>query len=93
MENSSVELESPERPLATLLCMGMALVVILLLPDWTGTGTPRPIWLLASPMGLGIVGAVFALKQRALGWAICSAVLGLALLPLLVVIVTLIGGP
>lgn len=77
----------------TWVLMGLALGAVLLLPDWTGSGTNRPLWLLALPPVLGLAGAAFALYTRHFGWAVLSAVWGFALIQGLVMVVTLISGP
>lgn len=70
-----------------------ALIVVVLLPDWTGTGNPRPIWLFAVPVLLGLIGAGIALKDRHPWWAALSALWGFILIQVLVVTITLISGP
>jgi len=73
--------------------MVIAAVVVLLMPDWTGTGIARPLWLFALPIALGIVGAVVALRTRHPGWALTSAIWGFALIQIVVVVITLVSGP
>lgn len=70
-----------------------ALIVVVLLPDWTGTGNPRSIWLFAVPVLLGLIGAGIALKDRHPWWAALSALWGFILIQVLVVTITLISGP
>lgn len=77
----------------TWVLMVLALVAVLLLPDWTASGASRPIWLLALPIVLGLAGAVFALRGRHYWWALASAAWGFVLIQVLVVVITLAGGP
>lgn len=73
--------------------MLLTVVIVLLLPDWAGTGAPRPLWVLATPAILGLIGAAFALKSGHLWWAAASALWGFVLLQILIIAVTLISGP
>lgn len=57
--------------------MSLAAVVALLLPDWTGSGVLRPIWLFNVPVLLGIVGAAFVLKNGHPWWVVAATLLGL----------------
>ena len=66
---------------------------VLLLPDWAGSGTPRPIWVFAIPVLLGLTGAAFALKDKHPWWAAASALWGFILIQILVVTITLLSGP
>ena len=70
-----------------------AAIVVLLLPDWIDSGVLRPVWIFSMPVLLGIIGAVFALKDRCPWWAAMSALWGFLLVQVLVVATTLIGGP
>lgn len=81
------------RPITTWVLMLLAAVVVFLLPDWAGTGVPRPIWVFAIPILLGLTGAAFALKGRHPWWAAASALWGFVLIQVLVVTITLISGP
>ncbi|KFF59859.1 hypothetical protein JF66_08340 [Cryobacterium sp. MLB-32] len=81
------------RPVVTWALMGLALAVVALMPDWTGSGDNRPLWLFAIPVVLGLVGAGFAVRARHVWWAVASALWGFALIQLLVVVVTLVSGP
>lgn len=81
------------RPVATWLLMLLAVVVVFLLPDWAGSGTPRPTWIFAVPILLGLTGAAIALEGRHPWWAVASALWGFVLLQVLVVTITLISGP
>ncbi|BBE23727.1 hypothetical protein MN0502_26100 [Arthrobacter sp. MN05-02] len=81
------------RPIATWVLMLLAAVVVLILPDWAGTGSPRPTWVFAIPILLGLAGAALALRGRHPWWAAASALWGVVLIQVLVVIITLISGP
>jgi len=81
------------RPVITWALMALALGVVLFIPDWAGSETNRPLWLFAIPIVLGIAGAGFALRARRVWWALASALWGFALIQLLIVVVTLVGGP
>jgi len=81
------------RPIVTWALMVLALAVVALMPDWTDSGTNRPLWLFAIPVVLGLVGAAFAVHARHLWWAAASALWGFALIQILVVVVTLVSGP
>jgi hypothetical protein len=81
------------RPVATWVLMLLSVVVVFLLPDWTGTGVPRPLWALAIPILLGLTGALLALRGRHPWWAAASALWGFILIQVLVISVTLISGP
>lgn len=84
----------PSRPVTTWVLMLLAaVVVLLLLPDWTGSGVLRPISLFSVPVLLGVVGAVFALKDGRPWWAVMSALWGFLLIQVLIVATTLISGP
>lgn len=80
-------------PVPTMVMMGMALVIALSLVDWAGTGIAKPVWMFAMPILCGVAGSLLALAKGAYGWATASAVLGLSLLPVLIVLTTIIGGP
>lgn len=84
---------SRKKPLATWALMFLAVVFILLLPDWAGTGGARPIWLFALPIVSGLVGAGFAAQSGHLWWALISALWGFFLIQATVMVLTLIGGP
>lgn len=81
------------KPIVTWVFMALALVVVLFMPDWTGSGSNRPLWLFLVPIALGIAGAAFALRSRHLWWTLFSALWGFALVQGLVLVVTLISGP
>jgi uncharacterized membrane protein len=87
------ETHAPSRPITTWVLMFLATVLTLLLPDWTGSGALRPIWLFSVPVLLGIVGAVFALKDGRPWWAAMSALWGFLLIQAVIVATTLISGP
>lgn len=93
MTDDSVVSKKSGRPVATFICMALALVAVFLLPDWAGSGAARPIWFMAVPIGLGVLGAIFALRRRSWIWAVVSIVWGFALIQLLVVVITLVSGP
>jgi prepilin signal peptidase PulO-like enzyme (type II secretory pathway) len=80
-------------PGATWAFMVAALVAVFLLPDWAGTGVPRPLWVFAMPVLLGLIGAGIALKAMHPWWAVLSAVWGFALVQVLIWIITLLSGP
>ncbi|MEG9249985.1 hypothetical protein V6S67_17990 [Arthrobacter sp. Soc17.1.1.1] len=40
--------------------MFMTVIVVLLLPDWTGSGDTRRVWVFTVPVLLGLAGAVIA---------------------------------
>lgn len=82
-----------DRPFVTWALMLGALVIVLALPDWSGSGAIRPLWISALPLILGLVGAVFALKGGHPWWAGISALWGFVLIQALVVVITLISGP
>lgn len=73
--------------------MLLALIVVLLLPDWTGSGGNRPVWLLLIPIVLGLLGAAFAVYTRNFWWALASALWGFGLVQGLIVAITLVSGP
>ena len=81
------------RPTATWVLMLLALVFVLLMPDWTGPGSNRPLWLFLIPIFLGLLGAAFAVYTRNFWWAFASALWGFVLIQGLVIVVTLISGP
>lgn len=81
------------KPVFTWVLMLLAVIVVLLFPDWTGSGAPRPIWVFAVPVVLGLIGAVLALRARHPWWAVVSALWGFVLIQALVVVITLISGP
>lgn len=81
------------RPVTTWVFMLLAVTTIFLLPDWAGTGAPRPVWAFAIPVLLGLTGAAFALKDEHPWWAAASAIWGFVLIQILVVTTTLISGP
>ncbi len=93
VEPSGSVSRSENKPVATWVLMILALVVILVIPDWTGSGGNRPIWIFAIPVVLGLIGAGFALYSKHIWWAVASAVWGFVLVQGLVVVVTLIVGP
>lgn len=84
---------SARGPIATWASMLLALVVVLLMPDWTGSGGNRAVWLFLIPIFLGLLGSAFAVYTRHLWWALASALWGLVLIQGLVVAITLISGP
>jgi hypothetical protein len=73
--------------------MLVAVIVVLLLPDWGESGSPRPIWVFAVPVLLGLIGAVLALRSRHPWWAAASALWGFVLIQVLIVVITVISGP
>lgn len=83
----------PERPLITLLCMGAALISLLLLIDWTGTSTARPAWIMMVPSVFGVLGALAAGRQGLAGWAIVSVAWGVGLVPVLMLVLTVLRTP
>lgn len=83
----------PERPIPTWLCMLAALLSLLLLIDWSGTSTARPVWLMLLPLGFGVVGALAAGRQGLAGWAVISVAWGAGLVPVLIVVLTILVGP
>lgn len=87
------EASVPSRPVTTWVLMFLAAVVVLLLPDWTGSGALRPLWLFSVPVLLGVAGAVFALKAGHLWWAVIAALWGFLLIQALIIATTLISGP
>lgn len=80
-------------PVATWALMAAALLVTLLLPDWSGSGIPRSLWFVALPLLLAFAGAGLAVKAGQLWWAGISAAWGLVLLNGLFVLITVISGP
>lgn len=96
MDNAADQVQEasvPSRPVTTWVLMSLAAIIVLLLPDWTGSGAIRPLWLFSVPVLLGIVGAVFALKNRRPWWAALSALWGFLLIQALIIATTLISGP
>ncbi|KGJ71920.1 hypothetical protein GY21_18835 [Cryobacterium roopkundense] len=81
------------RPIVTWSLMSLAVAVVALMPDWTGSGDARPLWIFAVPVVLGFIGAAFAVRASHPWWAVVSALWGFALIQVLVVMVTLISGP
>lgn len=81
------------RPFATWGLMALAAIIVLLLPDGTGSGNLRPVWVFLIPILLGLAGAALALKRGHLWWAVGSALWGFVLLQALIVATTLISGP
>ena len=73
--------------------MFFAVVFILLLPDWAGTGDARPIWLFAFPIVLGLVGSGLAAQSGHFWWALISAFWSFFLIQATVIVLTLVGGP
>ncbi len=82
-----------DKPISTWVLMLVAVIVVLLLPDWGGSGSPRPIWVFAVPVLLGLIGAVLALRSRHPWWAAASALWGFVLIQVLIVVITVISGP
>lgn len=82
-----------EQPIATWTLMALGLAVTMLLPGSGGAGIPLSPWLLAAPAVLGLIGAWLAARKDSPGWMIASGVWGIALIPALIFIVTLVGGP
>lgn len=96
MDNAADQVQEasvPSRPVTTWVLMSLAAIIVLLLPDWTGSGVVRSLWLFSVPVLLGIVGAVFALKNRRPWWAALSALWGFLLIQALIIATTLISGP
>ncbi|MHA7142647.1 hypothetical protein ACX80T_14040 [Arthrobacter sp. Sr33] len=81
------------KPVFTWALMLLAVIVVLLFPDWTGSGATRPIWVFAVPVVLGLIGGALALRARHPWWAVASALWGFVLIQVLVVVITLISGP
>ncbi|MFJ6418836.1 hypothetical protein [Paeniglutamicibacter sp. NPDC091659] len=81
------------RPIATWVLMAVALAATLLMPDWSGSGIPRSPWLLAAPAVLGLAGALLAARNNRPGWMVASGIWGVALVPGLITVVTLVSGP
>lgn len=75
------------------LTMVLSLISALLLLDWNDTGVAKPLWFFLLPSVLGLMGTGFALHARRGGWALVSGVWGVALVPALMVAVTLLYGP
>ena len=86
-------LRPEHRPVATWVLMFLAAAVTLLFPDWTGSGSARPLWIFAFPIVLGLAGAGLAARSSHFWWALLSACWGFFLIQGLVVAATLIGGP
>lgn len=82
-----------KKPWATWVLMLLALVSVLLLPDWTNSGSSRPLWLFLCPVALGLAGALFAAQSGHFRWAVISALWGFALIQGIIAAVTVIGGP
>ncbi|MHA7268962.1 hypothetical protein [Arthrobacter sp. HLT1-20] len=92
--NQPTDSTSPTgKPIVTWAFMALATVVVLLMPDWSGSGSTRPLWLFLVPIALGIAGAAFALRSRHIWWAMISGLWGFALIQGLVLLVTLVSGP
>ncbi len=90
--NQPVAIPAKKIPVLTLVLMACCLITALLLVDWNGSGSARPLWLLFLPVVLGVAGAVNAVLRRKIFWAVASAALGLFIVQILVVLVTLIAG-
>lgn len=60
------------RPVATWVFMLLAVVVVLLQPNWIEAGGRQPFLLSIIPILLGFAGAYFALRHRYLWWGILS---------------------
>ncbi|MET4059280.1 hypothetical protein ABIB35_000811 [Arthrobacter sp. UYP6] len=82
-----------QKPVTTWVLMICALISLLLIPDWTGSGRIRPLWLFGIPVGMGLMGAVFAAHSGRFGWAMLSAFWGFFLAQGLIAGITLIDGP
>lgn len=87
--------EAPARrqPVLARLMMVLSLISALLLLDWNDTGVAKPLWFFLLPSVLGLGGTGFALRARHGGWALLSGVWGVALVPALLMVVTLFHGP
>lgn len=89
----NVEQRQRPLPVPTLAMMALALVFAVALIDWAGNGVAKPVWMFAMPILCGAAGSLLALAKGAFSWATASAVLGLSLLPILIVLTTIISGP
>ena len=73
--------------------MLVALAITLLVPDRNGRGALLPPVFMLVPIILGGVGSWIASRNGFLGRAIASGVWGVALVPALITLTTLIFGP
>ncbi|WP_346921987.1 hypothetical protein [Glutamicibacter creatinolyticus] len=87
-----VALRQTPYPIPTLVMMGSALLVALMSVDWTGSGQERPIWVFLLPPIFGSVGSLLGLARRDYSWATASAILGLGLLPMPIILTLLVDG-
>lgn len=87
------ELVPSKKPLVTWALMFLSLVSVLLIPDWTNSGSTRPMRILAVPVMLSLAGAYFAAQAGHFRWAMIAAFWGFVLVQGIIVAVTLIGGP
>lgn len=81
------------RPLATWALMAAGLAATVLMLALADAGRPGPPWWLAIPTVLGLIGAWLAARKDAPGWMIASGVWGIALVPAVLVVVTVVAGP
>lgn len=82
-----------EQPIATWALMASGLVITLLILFVGSDGNPLFSWFLAAPAVLGLFGAWFAARKDHPGWMIASGLWGIALIPALIFIITLLEGP
>lgn len=81
------------RGAAPWLCLGAAIVIALIIPDWQGGSTPKPFWMLLLPAVCGVVGGILAARDGRTGLAVGASVIGVLAVPVLLAVVTLIYGP
>lgn len=80
-------------PKWTMVMLGLTLVAMLALVDWTNSGVAKPLWMFFLPMAFGVAGGVIAATKKAYGWAAISAIFGIVSFQILNVVITLLQGP
>jgi len=73
--------------------MLLVFVSILFLIEHSGNGNVHAMWLFLFPVSLGIIGGVFAVRERAYFWAAGSVLLGLLSLQIVGVAITMMEVP
>ena len=93
MSMTNQQASKPGWPISTWVLMAAALAITLLLVVSGSLGITLPPWLFAAPAVLGLAGSFLAGRNDKPGWMVVSGAWGLALIPGMIMIVTLIGGP
>ncbi len=93
MTSINPQADKHEQPIATWAFMASGLVITLLILFVGSDGNPLFSWFLAAPAVLGLIGAWSAARKDHPGWMIASGLWGIALIPALIFIITLLEGP